>query len=124
MFMFNIMQFMFPIIFLLIFGIIIFTLIKGIVQWSSNNRQPVLSVKAKVVAKRAHTSNRNSMNGNHHHHSSSTSYHVTFEVESGDRMELKVIASEYGMLVEGDTGKLVFQGTRYKSFQREIFNIY
>ena len=45
-------------------------------------------------------------------------YYVTFQVESGDRMELTVSGSDYGMLVEGDIGKLSFQGTRYLGFQR------
>jgi hypothetical protein len=39
-------------------------------------------------------------------------------VESGDRMEFVVPSREYGMLVEGDMGRLTFQGSRYKSFQR------
>ncbi len=43
---------------------------------------------------------------------------MTFQVESGDRMEFSVTGSEYGMLAEGDTGKLSFQGTRYLSFER------
>ena len=43
---------------------------------------------------------------------------MTFEVESGDRMELHVDGSEYGMLVEGDYGMLSFQGTRYLGFVR------
>jgi len=43
---------------------------------------------------------------------------VTFLVESGDRIELCVSGTEYGMLVEGDTGRLTFQGTRYLSFER------
>ena len=43
---------------------------------------------------------------------------MTFQVDSGDRMELSVSGSEYGMLVEGDRGKLSFQGTRYLSFER------
>ena len=47
-----------------------------------------------------------------------TTYYVTFQVESGDRMELTVSGSDYGMLVEGDIGKLNFQGTRYLGFQR------
>ena len=47
----------------------------------------------------------------------STSYYVTFQVESGDRMELPVSGREYGMLAEGDIGKLTFQGTRYLSFE-------
>ena len=46
----------------------------------------------------------------------STSYYVTFQVESGDRMEFSVSGREYGLLVEGDTGRLTFQGTRYLGF--------
>lgn len=53
-----------------------------------------------------------------YHTTTSTSYYVTFQVESGDRMELQVNGSEYGMLVEGDHGKLSFQGTRYLGFER------
>ena len=48
-----------------------------------------------------------------------TSYYVTFQVESGDRMEFRVSGSEYGTYIEGDTGKLSFQGTRYLGFERE-----
>lgn len=111
---------MFSIVFLLIIGVIIFTIIKGIAQWSHNNAQPVLSVTARVTGKRAHTSHHNNMVNNNMHHSTSTSYYVTFEVESGDRMELRVPAHEYGMLAEEDFGKLTFQGTRYLDFEREL----
>ncbi|MEF2691806.1 MAG: DUF2500 domain-containing protein, partial [Eubacteriales bacterium] len=52
------------------------------------------------------------------HTTSSTTYYVTFQVESGDRMEFHVSGLEYGMLAEGDTGRLTFQGTRYLSFER------
>lgn len=44
---------------------------------------------------------------------------MTFQVESGDRMEFVVSGTEYGVLVEGDQGQLTFQGTRYLSFDRE-----
>ena len=62
-----------------------------------------------------------------HHHDmnntamshTSTSHYVTFQVESGDRMELNVTGSEYGLLVEGDQGRLTFQGTRYLGFERQ-----
>ena len=57
--------------------------------------------------------------GEHHHHHTSTSYYVTFEVESGDRMEFLMAGHEYGLLMEGDKGKLSFQGTRYLGFERE-----
>ena len=52
------------------------------------------------------------------HHSTSTTYYVTFQVESGDRMELHLSGCEFGMLAEGDKGKLSFQGTRYLGFER------
>jgi hypothetical protein len=53
-----------------------------------------------------------------HHSSSSTTYYVTFEVASGDRIEFVTIDTEYGLLVEHDMGKLTFQGTRYLGFVR------
>lgn len=44
---------------------------------------------------------------------------MTFQVESGDRMEFHVSGEEYGLLIEGDFGDLSFQGTRYLSFVRK-----
>lgn len=93
-------------------------------QWSKNNASPVLAVEASVVAKRTNVSHHQHRNGGDlsgaqgFHSTSSTSYYVTFQVESGDRMELRVDGNEYGMLAEGDYGKLSFQGTRYLAFQR------
>ena len=37
----------------------------------------------------------------------------------GDRLELRLPGREYGLLTEGDTGLLTFQGTRYLSFERQ-----
>lgn len=105
---------MFSLMFALVFGMILFTLIRGISQWNKNNHSPRLTVDATVVSKRQHTSHRHHNN----HMSHSTSYYVTFQVESGDRMELHMSGLEYGMLAEGDYGKLTFQGTRYLEFVR------
>lgn len=105
----------FFIMFFLIFGVFIFQLISGIAEWGKNNASPRLTVDAKIVTKRDHRTRHHHSNG--HSHTSST-YYVTFEVESGDRMELRVSGSEYGLLAEGDKGKLTFQGTRYLSFER------
>ena len=113
---FSFFDIIFPILFVLIFGIIIFSFIKGIGQWSKNNKEPVLSVIARVVTKRSSVSTHH--HGNNNHISSSTTYYTTFEVESGDRMEFTVSGREYGNLVEGDVGKLTFQGTRYHGFER------
>lgn len=109
----------FFLMFFLVFGMIIFNLIRGVGEWNKNNHSPRLTVDATVVTKRYQVS--------HHHHdhadggmhtTQSTTYYVTFQVESGDRMELRVSGSEFGMLVEGDCGRLTFQGTRYIGFER------
>ena len=100
--------------FLFIMGVFAYTLFKSIRQWNKNNHSPRLTVPAVVVAKRTNVSHHHH---NHHTHHS-TSYYVTFQVESGDRMELSVEGPEYGLLVEGDRGNLTFQGTRYLTFAR------
>ncbi|WP_316248660.1 DUF2500 domain-containing protein [Youxingia wuxianensis] len=110
-------------VFFFVFGTILVHGIKGAKQWRRNNASPVLTVQAQVVTKRADTSyhthhHSTSDNAAMNYHSSSTRYYVTFEVESGDRLEFEVPSSEYGMLVEGDRGGLTFQGTRYQGFER------
>ena len=105
--MLNIIEMLFPVIFILIFIMIIFIFIKGIATWHKNNNSPRLTVSAKIVAKRQNTTHHNQP------------YYVTFQVESGDRMEMSVSGSEYGTLAEGDKGKLTFQGTRFLTFNRE-----
>ena len=98
---------------------------RGIGTWNKNNHSPQLSVTARVVSRRTEVSHHSFANGGDvtgsqsYSTSSSTWYYVTFQVESGDRMEFSVDGREYGMLAEGDTGKLTFQGTRYLSFVRE-----
>ena len=66
---------------------------KGIREWNHNKHSPVLTVPAKVVAKREHRSH-NSAAGDDILHTS-TSYYATFEVESGDRMELSLSGRGY-----------------------------
>ena len=111
-------EIIFTLMFILVFGMILFSIFSGLRQWNRNNNSPRLTVGALVVAKRTSVS--------HHHHNAngmdhtthSTSYYVTFQVESGDRMELSLSGREYGMLAEGDQGYLTFQGTRYLDFER------
>ncbi|MCR5584620.1 MAG: DUF2500 domain-containing protein [Lachnospiraceae bacterium] len=117
----------FQIIFMLVFGIvlvmIIMTLFKSIKEWSHNNRSPLLTVKAKVVGKRVNTRVSRGMHGaDSSMHSTSTfhTYYVTFQVDSGDRMELMVPENEYGYLIEGDRGDLSFKGTRFMGFERSM----
>lgn len=115
MFGFNLVFSLFPIFFGIILILFIVQLVRGIAQWHTNNQSPRLSVTARVVAKRTET--------HHHHHDNhmhtSTSYYVTFEFDSGDRMEFSLRGSDYGMLAEGDRGTLSFQGTRFLDFTRK-----
>ena len=110
---------MFTIVFVIVIGTFVVTAVRGIGQWNKNNNSPRLTVPATVVAKHTNvTRHRHGGANGHHHHHTSTSYYVTFQVDSGDRMELDVAGEEYGLLVEGDRGNLSFQGTRYLGFER------
>lgn len=115
---------LFPVMFVLVLGMMVVTIARNIRTWNKNNHSPRLTVEAAVVAKRMEVSHHQSANagdatGAHGYTTRSfTSYYVTFQVESGDRMELEVGGSDYGMLAEGDSGKLSFQGTRYLGFER------
>ncbi len=112
---FDMFSIMFTVVFVLVIGIFAVTIGKGIIQWSRNNASPRLTVPARVVAKRDEVHRRR--HDTHTHFS--TTYYVTFEVESGDRMELQVQGTESGLMVEGDSGMLTFQGTRFLGFERK-----
>ncbi len=91
--------------------------------WNKNNHSPRETGKARVVTKRMKVSGM----GGHRLRSdimadttssTTTRYFVTFELENGKRLEFRVNDGEYGMLAEGDSGELTWQGTRYLGFER------
>jgi len=120
---FTVVPILVTIIFIIVIAFFVVVFVKGIGEWNKNNHSPRLTVDATVVAKRTNVSS------SHHHHNhagdmhtgchTSTSYYVTFQVDSGDRMEFHVNGEEYGLLIEGDFGDLSFQGTRYLGFVRK-----
>ena len=118
---FDLFQIMFSLVFFLVIGTFMVIAGKGIQEWNKNNHSPRLTVPATVVAKRTNVSHHHHNHGGTgmHHTTHSTTYYVTFQVESGDRMELHVAGHEFGMLIEGDRGDLTFQGTRYLGFERK-----
>lgn len=121
--MFNVIPIIVVFGFVFVFAIIALNVVRSIKTMRYNNAQPVLSVVAKIVSKRTNVSSNSHINNtgdfpqNHNH--TYTTYYATFEVESGDRLEFSVKGNEFGMLVEGDVGKLTFQGSRYLGFQRK-----
>ena len=110
--MFSVMEVIFPLFFIGFFVVFFIILFRGLKEWNKNNHSPRLTVEATVVGRRDHRS-RSGQN-----HMTHTTYYITFQVESGDRMELQIPAQEFGYIVEGDRGKLTFQGTRFLSFER------
>lgn len=116
-FTFGTFSIVFGIAFILIFSVIIFVIVKSIAQWNKNNNSPRLSTDATIVTKREDFSHYNS-GDDMMSSSTNTTYYVTFQVPSGDRIEFHISSNEYGMLAEGDRGNLSFQGTRYISFNR------
>ena len=115
----------FPLLFLAVFILIASIIVKGVAQWSKNNNSPRLTVACVIVDKRTETTMQQmpvagDASGAHGFHTTTdTTYYVTFQVESGDRIELRVSGREYGQLAEGDQGKMTFQGTRYLGFERK-----
>ena len=102
-------------LFLILWFVLFFYLvIKGIVQFVENEKSPVLTVSATVVDMRRKTHHHHHQHGHHHSHS----YHVTFELAGGERKQLRVLWMDYRELDIGDSGMLIYQGTRYKGFVR------
>ncbi len=99
---------------ILFVALFFFFLFKSVRQWFLNENSPVLTVPTTIVDMRRKT--------HHHHHkhgtSHSHSYHITFEKEGGERIELKVKRYEYNEMTIGDQGMLTHQGTRYLGFER------
>lgn len=125
--MFDVMDSVFPVLFGLVFclvmGMFIYAIVSNVKEKRANDAAPVLTVEALVKTKRMDTYHTSPTYDGDGHRTSSGSYHTTyyatFEVESGDRLELQVSDYEYGQLAEGDRGKLTFQRKRFLKFDRE-----
>jgi hypothetical protein len=75
-----------------------------------NGAAAVLTAAARVAAKRIEVSRRGKAD--------STAYYATFDLTTGERLELELAGKEYGLLAEGDHGELRYQGTWYLGFER------
>ena len=123
-FMFTLVPIFIGVIFVIMLVSIISGLSRNAKRERKNDESPRVTADAKVVSKRMQVGERSSRrmrtNGmmEDGYSYSYSDYFVTFEFESGDRLELHVDGSDYGLLVEGDQGKLSFQGSRYLGFKR------
>lgn len=119
---FNIMSTLFPIIFIVIFGIIVATFISNGVKYAQNKRSPQRSVFATIVSKRTYVEHHSSHHANDHMHSSSsrTYYYITLQFDNGERREYLDVKNLYGLVVEGDTGYALVQGEWIVAFERSM----
>lgn len=78
----------------------------------ANAASPQQSFPVRVVAKRDQTSGGGDS-------AARTKYFVTFERLDHLRVEFSVSGEQYGMLAEGDQGRLTHQGTWFVDFQRD-----
>lgn len=114
-FMFTAIPIIVIMFFIIITGVILFSVGKGIRENMRNNAMEEVNIPARIIAKRTHVW------GGHGNSSAHTSYYTTFEDESGERTEFSVSDSFYSMHAEGDTGMLTHQGTRFVHFERDRF---
>ena len=76
------------------FALFFYFIVRSISQFIKNENSPILTGPATIVDMRRKTHHHHS-NGHHHH---THSYHITFEKEGGERLELKVKRYEYNEL--------------------------
>ncbi|MGC3954410.1 MAG: DUF2500 domain-containing protein [Propionicimonas sp.] len=132
--MFNLIFGLVVVGFVVILGVMVAGVVRSARQGIKNNAAPEVTAQARVVDKRieisgggtTHSGPTMSSDGTFTSAGMSTSspvheeHYVTFEQAGGERFELKVPASEYGLLVVGDQGAVTMKGTRYLGFQREL----
>ena len=115
---------LFIVVFLLVLGAFVYTIGYSVFRGIKNQKSPELVRTAKVVSKRTEVGSY----GSHRHHHQThhmhtgvrtyTRYFVTFELEDRSREEFQVTDRDFGLLVEGDEGRLFSRGTRFQGFER------
>ena len=117
--LFNISFIIFILMFLLsslAFGAgFVFIIIYIVKQKSKDDAAPRVTVEARVFDKRTVSHrHRHTDHMSHRHY-----YHyVTFELQDGQRTELRVARNEFDSLCSADVGRLTLQGTRFISFEK------
>ncbi|GAS82255.1 unknown protein [Paenibacillus amylolyticus] len=89
--MFDLFGTVFPVVFVLLIGIVLLSMGKEVRRWGRNNSEPLLTVPSRITSRRMKMSQSQTEPGS----TARTLYYVTFEVESGDRLEFKVNGEEY-----------------------------
>ncbi|NMB29501.1 MAG: DUF2500 domain-containing protein [Clostridiaceae bacterium] len=116
---------LFSVMFGLFLLLVITYLVKVIKSRRDDRMAPLLTMDAKVIAKRMQVGHKGAFLQDMDAASTLrlgrdgyTRYFMTFEAMNGDRLELAVDRKDYGLLIEGDHGALTYKGSRLISFER------
>jgi len=90
-------------------GILLLIITIPIVEYNKNEKQPVITTDAVLLTKSTQQLGRGF-----------SSYHLTFEITSKERISLKVDHQKYALFIEGDKGTLTYQGSRFITFERVV----
>ena len=106
-----------------ILGMLVYLTLKGRKEKQANDAAPIVTVDAKVKAKRIavhHSAHQQSMNGVPlMAKSSHTTYYATFALEEDQRLELQISERQFQQLTEGERGKLTYQRKRFHRFEED-----
>ena len=111
-------------VFVLVGITILFSLVKAIRDWKYNQSQPILTVAARVVAKKADVTRgiRPNLARIEHdkfmaRYAQTVKYYLAFILEDGQQLKFRVKRKEFDRIEKEDAGKLTYQGTRFLGFK-------
>ena len=106
--------------FIVMFSIIIgLSLIIVVRQWWKNKHSLLIVTQSTISDKRIeeHYIRSKRSEGLGYRTRKVLIYYITFDLEGGEHIELRVSKLEYAELEKGSSGKLTFQGTKYIGFE-------
>lgn len=95
-----------------------------LISWIRNRMLPVRSTEAVVVSKNMvqghqyYRSNRQANRPGGYPVTTPPSCYAAFQLDDGKRLEFHIPDDDFGIIVEGDRGILVYQGSLYRGFNR------
>jgi hypothetical protein len=100
--------------------ILVLALVGAVIGRSERDTSPVVTVNVSVASKHEYSLQglNNFMLTSYASYALTKSYYAAFETETGGIKELKLTKREFDSLDEGDSGKLTYQGTEYRDFEK------
>ena len=99
--------------FVVFFGAIALAVVRGLRRRAQDDAAPIEELPARLVGRRQENRGGGETR-------IVTKHFVTFELNSGQRLELEVSGEQYGQLIEGDRGVLRRKGSRFLGFDRQL----